>query len=360
MTQVGMISLVSGLLAGVFQFVSGFTSDRFGRRRMLVIYIVSSLWLQIFLTVLIGLHSDIWLFIMILIFQQIVGGMGAPILSAIVADISLGRKTTESYAMMQIADNIGWAIGPLAGGYLLGATSFVWLYAVSAAIRALSLIFIIFFLKESHRSGGEKLTFKSIKSVASNYRLLGFSLIGILIFLMIAQWLSTLSVFTIDRIGFSPGQFGVLITISALTVVVFQYPVARRIERLGISRALFLGGLCYGTGFLLFSWIHSFGLATLAVVIASFGEILCLPTASTVISRISRQEDRGRNMGFFGLCSSVGISLGPLLGGFLMDKSPDNAFSVWGPIGLIGLVAALAFVIWSRLANRKTAQTGLV
>ena len=355
MTLVGLIGLISGLLGGAFQFISGFTSDRFGRRRMLLVYIVSSLGLQVFLTVLVGLHSAVWLFIMILIIQHIVGGMGAPILGAMVADVSRAGKTTESYALMQIADNIGWATGPLLGGYLLGATSFVWLYAVSTAIRALSLIFVIFLLKESHRGIGEGLTFKSIKSVSTNYRLLGFGLISILIFMIVSQWLSTLSVFTIDRIGLTPGQFGLLITVSGLIIIVFQYPIARRIEWLGISKALFLGGLFYGAGFLLFSWVHSFSLAILAVVVASFGEIFFMPTASTVVSRISRPEDRGKNMGFFGLCAAAGISLGPLLGGFLLDKFPDNPFSVWWPIGLIGLVASLAFVIWSRWANRKAA-----
>jgi MFS family permease len=353
MTLVGVVGVISGLLSGAFQFVSGFTGDRFGRRRMLLIYVVASLGLQAIVTTLIGLNSAVWLIIIMLVIMQITGGMGAPILSALVADNSREGKTTESYAFMQIADNIGWAIGPLVGGFLLEATSFVWLYSVSTAIRALSLIFIIFYLKESHRGSAQKFTFKSLNVIATNFRLLWFGLICILVFLIIGQWLTTLSVFTINRMGFTSAQFGLLITISGLIVIVFQYPIARQIERLGILKALFLGGLFYGTGFLLFSWISSFGLAILAVAIATFGEIFFLPTAPTVISKISSPEDRGKNMGFFGLCASIGIALGPLLGGFLMDKYPDSAFSVWAPIGLIGIIASLAFVIWSRLANRK-------
>jgi len=43
-------------------------------------------------------------------------------------------------------------------------------------------------------------------------------------------WLSALSVFVVDRIGLTTGQFCLLITIRGAIVIVFQYPVARRIE----------------------------------------------------------------------------------------------------------------------------------
>jgi MFS family permease len=358
MTVVGLISLIAGLLLGVIQLGSGIVSDKVGHRRMLIICITAGFFVQAGLAVLIGLGGALWLIVILLIARQIVGGMGGPALSAIVADRSTQGGMTESYALMQIADNFGWGIGPLIGGYLLAVTSFAWLFGASALIGSLSIIFAVFLLKPAQGRSPGKINFRSLLTVTNNRRLMAFGAVCFLVFLVMAQWLGTLSVFATDRIGFTTQQFGLLITISSLIIVVFQYPIARNIEKFGISKALFLGGFFHGAGFLFFAWPHSYYLAIVAIAIIVTGEMFFIPTTQTVIGKMSRPEDRGKNMGFFGLCGALGWSFGSLLGGYLLDTFSSNSLFIWGPVGLIGFLAGLGFILWNKMyAQKEDAQS---
>ena len=70
---------------------------------------------------------------------------------------------------------------------------------------------------------------------------------------------------------------------------------------------------------------------------------------------ISRPEDRGKNMGFFGLCETFGSSLGPLLGGFLLDRFPAEPLYLWGPIALSSFAAASGFALWQGYSQAEVA-----
>jgi len=53
-------------------------------------------------------------------------------------------------------------------------------------------------------------------------------------------------------------------------------------------------------------------------------------------------------MGLFGLGQTVGIAIGPLLGGILLDAFPSDLRFVWAPIALIAVIAAVGYRWWAR------------
>jgi len=359
MTTVGAIMLTSGILSGIFQVIGGTVADRFGHRRMLIAYQVAGLVAFAILAVIIATGCALWTIILLVILVPIVGGMAIATTSAIIADISPSDRLTESYGLISIAGNIGWAIGPLAGGYLLNTGSYGWLFGAGAIVSSFALVGIPFLPRRTERANPERLSVNSLKLLMANSPLIIFGLISVLFFAVMAQWGSTLSVFSIERIGFSTEQYGWLMTISGLLIVVFQYPVSRRIEWLGTRKALFLGSFLYGVGFLSFSWVGTFLQATGSVIILVAGEMLFIPTALAVVGRLSRPADRGKNMGFFGLCSTLGISLGPLIGGFLLDTYPASPLALWGTVAIVSFLAAIGFALWRGYPGGPNSDTSL-
>ena len=53
-------------------------------------------------------------------------------------------------------------------------------------------------------------------------------------------------------------------------------------------------------------------------------------------------------MGFFGLSQTIGIAVGPLLGGVLIDAFPVNPELIWAPVALIAFIAAAGYYWWGR------------
>lgn len=355
MTLVGLLLLTSGVLSAITQVVGGMTADRFGYRRMVILYKSAGLIASAGLAVLIGIEAALWSIIVMAILVPTLDSMAGPSILAIIADVSPKNRMTESYGLLAIAGNIDWAIGPLLGGYLLSFTSYAWLFGIGTLLSALALIGFPFLPSTQGKIDSERLSIKSLKSLVSNKTLIIFSLLSLPFFLTMAQWGSTLSVFTVERIGLSPEQYGLLMSISGILIVIFQYPISRRIDWLGTRTALILGSILYAVGFLSLSWVKAFNPAIGPIVIMVAGEMLFVPPAFALIGQISKPEDRGKNMGLYQLFNTLGLSLGPLLGGFLLDKYPESPLFLWGPVSLCSFLAAIGFAVWRGYSDKKTA-----
>ena len=346
MTMVGLIFLISGIISGVFQVIGGIMADRFGLRRMFVIFQLTETLMFALLAVLIGINAEVWLIFVTSTLVSVAGGMTAPAIFAMVADAANKKRLNESYGLFAIGLNSGWAIGPIIGGFLLSHVSFGWVFGVGALVQSLSLI-AAFYLPRGGKSNTTEIFSKNyLKQLLSNSTLIVFCLLCFLFFLEMANWGSTLSVFTVDRIGFSTEQYGLLLSVSAILIIIFQYPISRRIAWLGSRKALFLGSVLYGVGFLSISWVKSFIPAVGSIVILVIGEMLFVPTANSAIGKMSKPGDIGKNMGILGLCATIGNSFGPLLGGFFLDRFPTRPFFVWGPVAIPAFLAAVGFLFW--------------
>ena len=356
MTVVGLIILISGIISGFCQILGGMLADRFGDRKMFIVFQSAETLLFALLAVLVGTNGVVWSILLTSVMVTIVGGMSAPAVAAIVADVSEKDHLTESYGLMAIGGNLGWAIGPLAGGYLQSLTSYDWVFGVGALITSLSLIGIPYLPKDSPGKPTDLLSKKNLSVFFSDSTMVFFCVLCTLFYLEMSNWGSTLSVFTVDRIGLSPAQYGLLMSISGALIIIFQYPVSRLIERLGYPTALFSGSFLYGAGFLSLAWVESFAQAIGSIAILVIGEMLFVPTSYAVIGRISKLEDRAKSMGLLGLYGTVGSSFGPLIGGFLLDRFPANPLYLWGPVALPAFVAAIGFISWRRYAKPEAAR----
>jgi MFS family permease len=210
-------------------------------------------------------------------------------------------------------------------------------------IVGISFLFIFFLLKESSRGSVERIRIGSIVSAGKDINLLVFTLLCTLVFAVMGQLSSTLSVYSVSHTGFSTTQYGFLLTLNGLLVVVFQYPFTRILKRVGYSASLISGSLLYGAGYLLMAWVGGYGLAVGAMVIVTTAEIIFAPTTLAVVGEMAVRTWRGRYMAFFGLSETMGMTIGLLIGGLLLDRFPSHPLYVWGIIAGIAFLAAAGF-----------------
>lgn len=347
MTLVGIVFLIGGLCSAATQMVSGMLADRFGRRPVMLGSTGIGMLLYAGLAALIGLSAPIWTIIVIFIAGQSVRMTTRPISSAIVVDLAPKDRLTEAYGLLRVGGNLGFAAGPAVGGHLLTFLPYAWLFGVAALTSALAFWLILLFLRESFHGAAEQVDLRSTLSIVHDRIFLMFTGVSFLVFLTMGQLGSTLSVFTVDRLGFSTAQYGLLLSMNGLIVVLLQYPVARGVEQLAKVRGLILGSLLYGLGYLSLGWIGSFSWALVAIAVITAGEIVFSPLALSVVAGLSTQERRGRYMGFIGLSEMIGISTAPLVGGILLDTFPSAPPFIWGVIAFLPFAAAAGFHRWS-------------
>jgi len=355
MTLVGTAILISGLSSAVTQIVSGFLSDRFGRRFLMLGAMGISMLTYSGMVVLIWISAPVWAILVVYVAGRSLGMAARPVISAMIVDLSEKERLTETYGLLRVGRNVGWAAGPAIGGYMATFLSYAWLFGVAVLTSTLAFCLILFFLRESWKRTVESPNFRSMFSVVNNRIFVMFTALSLLVFLTMAQIGSTLSVFTVDRLGFTTAEYGLLLTTNGLFVVLFQYPVARGIARLAKSNTLILGSLFYGFGYLSLGWTASFTWALVAMVVITTGEIIFSPVATSVVGELAPQDQRGRYMGFFGWSETLGMSFAPLVGGVLLDVFPTNPGLVWGTIAILAFVAAIGFYWWGRV--QRTTNT---
>ena len=350
MSLVGTVFLIGGLSTGGTNLIGGMLSDRFGRRRLMLGVISTTVFTYGVMALLIGVSAPIWLIALVYIVARSIAGTINPTMGAMVADFAPQDRLAESYAVVRIGGNVGFAIGPAVGGFLVSFLSYSWLLIISAVMYLLIVVIVFFFIPESFAGSKERVDFRSTLAVANDRPFLIFTIFSILLLLCIAHLGSTLSIFTVDRLGFSTAQYGLLLTTNGIGVVLFQYPVTYWVNRLTKANGLILGSLLYVVGWASLGWVTGFGWAVLAIVVITAGEVTVAPLSSAVVAESAPPDKRGRYMGFFALSQTLGQSLSPLFGGVLLDLFTSEPRLLWGIIGSVGIIAAIGFHFWGKMA----------
>lgn len=346
MTVVGVIILLTGILSAMVQLASGALCDRFGRRPLLIASMMSGTALFACMAFLIGITAPVWVIIVAYTGVRCAIMMANPAIQSMVVDQCPREHLAEANGLLRIGGNLGWACGPALGGFLLLSLQYSWLFGVATIMRGIALIFAIVLVKESFSGCSEHIKLRSIFQAGQDRAFLNFTLLCLLLFLAMGQMSTTLSVYTVERIGFSNAMYGSLLTLNGLMVSVLQYPVTRALGRISKKAALVLGSCLYALGYFCMSFVGPYPVALAAMAIVTLGEITIAPTTLAVVGEMSPATWRGRYMGFFGLSETLGVSTGPLLGGILLDGFPTGRLPVWGSIGAIAMLAAFGFTRW--------------
>jgi dipeptide/tripeptide permease len=166
-------------------------------------------------------------------------------------------------------------------------------------------------------------------------------------FVVMAQLVTTLAVFSKTYVGLSEKDVGRLYTFNGILVVLLQLPLAAAIRRWNLSLAMAAATMFFVTGYFLVGFAMNMYFLMLCVVFITTGEMFMSPTSQTLVAGLAPKANVGRYMGVFGLTRSTGWALGPFIGGMAMDTAVFAADPrlLWGFIVSVGVVGAVGFVL---------------
>ncbi len=342
MTIIGTFFLGAAFARATTQLIGGGYSDKFGRRKVMIVAGIGRALSFLMLGITVFYDFPFYLLGLFIILSYGFGAMFMPAADALISDLVDPEKRVEAYSYQRIGLNFGWAIGPAVGGYL-ASISYSLLFLVPSILFFAVVFIVISFIPDSS-SEMRKSTFnlKSLSQLIKNRKFVFYGILCFMVFSVIAQPYTTMSVFAVEHVHLSKIYLGYLYSINGITIILFQLPGIRWINRMRLFSALALGGFLASAAMILIAISSNFLMLAFAIVVLTFGEIFFIPTGTTITSNWAPESQRGAYMGFYGLFQGMGRSFGPFYGGLLLDHFLHKPFILWGTISSIALLASIA------------------
>ncbi|XEO75596.1 Multidrug resistance protein MdtH [Candidatus Lokiarchaeum ossiferum] len=353
MLQVGLIYIIVGIGNMIGGMLGGSLTDKLGRKKCALFgLLVSGSFSLTFVFV-----SNINLIYILVGIFGLLGSIGGPARQAMLADVLTVEKRPEGFSILRIVANLSATIGPALGG-LLSSFDFKWLFIGDAISSFLTAIIFVIKVPETHPAKietDEILTdIPSIERKAEtsktgygeifrNWRFMIFVCVSALMGLTYMQMNSTLSVFLIEDLSFTNQQYGLLISMNALMVVVMQFWLTKRIKMFPALIMMAVGNILYGIGFGMYGFIGTIPLAFGAMVIITVGEMVVAPFNQTMVANFAPEDKRGRYSAVYMFVGLIPMLLGPIGAGAIMDNLDRKI--LWYIAGLLTFIAAFGYVI---------------
>ena len=189
------------------------------------------------------------------------------------------------------------------------------------------------------------------KEVFRDWIFMLFVAISSLVSLVGMQMNSTLSVYLLQEHDFSVQNFGLLLSLNALMVVVLQFPISRRIAQKTPLKMMAIGVALYAVGFGMYGFISSVFMFFMAIIIITIGEMFIATFSQSVAASFAPEDKRGRYMAVSSFAYILPSMFGVLIVGLIMDNF--DGFWVWYMGGFIASFAVVAYLFLQKLIDRK-------
>ena len=125
-------------------------------------------------------------------------------------------------------------------------------------------------------------------------------------------------------------------------------------DRFGRKRALQVGLVVFGLSSLSAAYADNGGQLIAARAVMGVGSALIMPATLSIITNVFPREERGKAIGVWAAVAGLGIGLGPLVGGLLLEHFWwGSVFLVNIPVVAVALALVMALVPESRDPNPR-------
>ena len=343
-----------GLGAVAASLVAGVLADRWGRRPVL-------LWSQVATTVTLTVMA-FWTQAAAVLGLAVLLGFFSnatrPAYSAMLADVVPPADRVRAFSLQYWCVNLGFATAAIVGG-LLASTGYRTLFLADAATTLVFAVLIYVKVPESHpglRVGADVQDAAPTGSLVDVLRdgvfvvYMGLTFCFALVFM---QHMSTLPVQMVDD-GLDPSQYGVVISLNAVLIVLVTVPLTRWVERFPTARVLAVAALFVGAGFGATAWASTMTTYALTVIVWTIGELIASSIGPAVVADLSPDSMRGRYQGCFTFTFSLAAMVAPIGGGWVYDHLGQT--TLWLGCGAISVAAAAAHLLAGPARDRRLAS----
>ena len=310
--------------------------------------------------IMLGYAENIFSICLIVFLASTIADAFRPANLAAIAAYSQKENRTRAIALIRMAINLGWAVGPAVGGFLAAKLGYGWLFWVDGLTCISAAFFFWFSLKEKEKTSTDEARSEeqatNIASAWKDHTYLLFLLFTLINGIAFMQLFTAFPVFLKQEVALNENIIGQLMAMNGLLIAIIEMPLIFVLERRFKSwQAIGVGTLLIGLSFVVFNFFgNSGGIAVISMLLMTVGEMLSLPFIATMALGFSNEKNRGQYMALFSMAYSLAHIAAPNVG--MQIAGRYGFFELWWVILILCILAALGF----RMMREREKETSVL
>ena len=342
----GLVIALSAFSRSFASALAGELSDALGRKCIMLWGLALEVAVMCVMAACIEYKAPIGWVLLFYFLTTFLGATFRPVSNAWITDNTTPKQRVEAFGIIRVGVNLGWALGPAAGGFLVR-----WSYSYAFYLTALAFALGVLYLQRiipddtaSARAARRRPQFISLLFCLKDKRLAKICAYVLLITAVNSQLVVGLSVHCNTYLHMPENYIGWFFTINGLAVVFLQYHATRLMARMRLTSAMLLGCVLYAVGYGSVGFFGSFAPIAFGVLLAALGELIVAPGEQTLVSNMASAQTRGRYLGMLMVFYNMGSSLGFFAAGWLGEYvAPLYLPGPWLAVGAAALLAGWGF-----------------
>ena len=348
--QLGWATATIGIVLGMrqlfqqgFTVVGGMLADRFGARLLILCGLIMRF---------IGFGAMAWadtfpLLLGSAIFAALGGALFDSPSSATIAALTTSEDRARFFSILGVVRNLGMAIGPLIGTWLLDYNFGVVAIAAGSCYIVAWIATYVLLPDVAVATGQGKIT-AGIGMALRDGRFMLFNTLLLGYWFMWTQITLAIPLKATDISGDNNAVSWVY-GVNSLMSIVLQYPLMRFTERfLSPASTLALGIVIMSIGLGAIAISPTLPMLLVCVALYSLGGLLASPSQQTVAANLANSAALGSYFGVAGLAIALGGGMGSFSGGTLygLGKSLAQPYLPWLTFMGVGIITCILLVLY--------------
>ncbi|WP_256238539.1 MFS transporter [Bacillus sp. EB600] len=344
--QVGTVGIIEGIAestASVLKFFSGWISDQFGKRKLLMVvgYGLSNLIKPFFAL------SSSWGQVLFIRFADRFGkGIRTSPRDAILADTTNKEERGKAFGFRRSMDTLGAALGPLVTYLILTYWngSYQAVFWLSAIPGLLATLLLIIFLKDKRNPAKTQSNVRSLPKISFKglgSRFVWFTLITTLF--TIGNFSDAFLILRAKDVGMAAQYIPLTYFAYNIVTSIFSTPFGMISDRIGRRPVLITGYVMFALIYLGFGLVHTVPGIWILFIFYGLYYATTEGIQKSYVADMVPEGQRGMAMGTFNALTGVAALPASVLAGVLWQSF--GAFTAFGVSSLLAIISALLMFI---------------
>jgi predicted MFS family arabinose efflux permease len=313
--EAGLVMSFFGAGGILGSYAGGWLADRKNRLHVMLFSLVSS---ALFLLPLL-IVTDPRLIAATIFCHAFTADLFRPANAAAIAQYSTPENRTRSISLVRLAVNLGFSVGPAAGGFIALHLGYKWLFALDTVTSIGAAVMLWFYLPSQpaeKKSKEESVLSDHSTSAYRDWKYVVFAILVALYGVCFFQIFASVPQFLTTQCNYHEDVIGLLIALNGFMVVVIEMPLVTALQKSRNTFSFIIAGaacvpfalilLQLGCGILIWAIMY--------IIIITISEILAMPFMMNYALSRPVKGRQGQYAALHSIAFGTAIMTAPLIG----------------------------------------------